>query len=321
MQNTSDIWTIIINWKRPHETCACLRSMPCDVDLSKVVVIDNGSGDDSVGIIQEQFPDVTILCMVNNLGFGKAANIGIKYALEQNAWAILLLNNDTQVESNTLKQIANFMASSPEVGIASPKIFLSNNPQRLWAVGGMYRENCAINIGSNEYDTGQYDNIQLDFVYGCAMLLRSNMLKKIGLFDEQFFMYYEDVDICLRARKAGFTVALVPNTCVLHLSSQSTNDNPARKVFYESRSRVLFYAKHLRRNELLPFIISEVQYFSLLMLRRLIVYDVKGAAAYIQGYASALLLLLYYRRAFVSLIVSKAYNAVSSKESNDKSTK
>ncbi len=300
MPQTPDIWTIIINWQRPHATCACLRSMPSDVDLSKVVVIDNGSADDSVRIIQEQFPSVTLLGMAKNLGFGKAANVGIKYALDHNAWAILLLNNDTQVKSNTYKQIANFMAASPEVGIVSPKVFLANNPQHLWAVGGVYREHNAINIGSNEYDAGQFDAAELDYVYGCAMLLRSSMLRDIGAFDERFFMYYEDIDLCLRARDAGYAVKLVPNARVLHQSSLSTNDNPARKIFYESRSRILFYAKHLKRNEVLPFIITEVQYFGRLVLQRLIAFDLKSAAAYVQGYVTALLLLIYHRRASCS---------------------
>jgi GT2 family glycosyltransferase len=132
-------------------------------------------------------------------------------------------------------------------------------------------------------DAGQYDRAQLDFVYGCAMLLSARMLYAIGGFDERFFMYYEDVDLCLRAGAAGYQVALAPAAHVSHLGSHSTSAEPATKLYYEARSRQLFYAKHLSGAVRRRFLVSELRYIISLTLRRLRVGNPRGALAYLRG--------------------------------------
>jgi GT2 family glycosyltransferase len=288
MQSLPTIWTVIINWKCADETCACLESLAQATEPSTVVVIDNGSADGSVETIRARFPAVTLLPLSANLGFAKAANIGIAHALGRGAGGVLLLNNDTTVAPDTLRRLAETLAVSAQAGVLSAKIFLTDQPGRLWSVGGVYRDGNAIDLGSGEVDAGQYDHARLDFVYGCAMLLSAPMLYAIGGFDERFFMYYEDVDLCLRARAAGYEVALAPDAHVLHLGSRSTSARPALKLYYEARSRLLFYAKHLSGAQRRRFYGSEFRYIISLTLQRLRAGNLRGALAYLRGCIAAL---------------------------------
>ncbi|MEO7908690.1 MAG: glycosyltransferase family 2 protein [Roseiflexaceae bacterium] len=289
MQSLPTIWSVIINWKCAEETCVCLASLTATVDPSTVVVIDNGSADGSVELISARFPAVTMLPISTNLGFAKAANIGIAHALARRADGIFLLNNDTTVAPDTVTRLAQQLAESVHVGVLSAKIFLTEQPGRLWSVGGVYRGHNAIDLGAGALDHGQFDHTQLDFVYGCAMLLSARMLYAIGGFDERFFMYYEDVDLCLRARAAGYTVALAPAAHVWHLGSHSTSAKPGLKLFYEARSRQLFYAKHLSGAARRRFYGSEFRYIISLTLQRLRAGNPAGALAYLRGCLAALL--------------------------------
>jgi len=288
MQPLPIIWTVIINWKCAAATCACLESLSQSVEPSTVIVIDNGSADGSVEIIRARFPEVALLPISANLGFARAANIGIAHALGRGAGGVFLLNNDTTVALDTMRRLAEALATSERVGVLSAKIFLTNQPGRLWSVGGVYRDGNAIDLGSGELDAGQYDHTRLDFVYGCAMLLSAPLLYAIGGFDERFFMYYEDVDLCLRARAAGYEVALAPDAHVWHLGSRSTNARPALKLYYEARSRLLFYSKHLTGSERQRFYGSEFRYVISLTLQRLRAGNPRGALAYLRGCLAAL---------------------------------
>jgi GT2 family glycosyltransferase len=282
------IWTVIINWRCAEETCACLASLAQAVAPSTVVVIDNGSGDGSVETIRARFPEIALLPIGVNLGFAKAANIGIAHALARGAQGVFLLNNDTTVAPETVRRLAEALAASDRVGVLSAKIFLAEQPGRLWKVGGVFRDGNAIDLGSGELDAGQYDRARLDFVYGCAMLLSAPMLYAIGGFDERFFMYYEDVDLCLRARAAGYDVALAPDAHVWHLGSRSTSAEPALKLDYEARSRQLFYAKHLSGTQRRRYYGSELRYTISLTLQRLHAGNSRGALAYLRGCLAAL---------------------------------
>jgi GT2 family glycosyltransferase len=282
------IWTIIINWKCANETCACLASLTQAVEPSTVVVIDNGSADGSVETIRARFPEVALLPIGVNLGFGKAANIGIAHALARGADGVFVLNNDTTVAPDTVRRLAQALAASDRVGVLSAKIFLADQPGHLWKVGGVYRDGNAIDLGSGELDSGQYDDARLDIVYGCAMLLSAPLLYAIGGFDERFFMYYEDVDLCLRARAAGYDVGLASGAHVWHVGSRSTSAKPALKLYYEARSRQLFYAKHLSGAQRRRYYGSELRYIISLTLQRLRDGNSRGALAYLRGCLAAL---------------------------------
>jgi GT2 family glycosyltransferase len=287
---------VVINWKRPEETGRCLASLRDCLDESAMIVVDNETSEKSASAIACAAPRAVLLPQAENLGFGRAANIGIRRALAQGAEAVFLLNNDATVAPDALAHLAAAVAPPNRArhgpgdapAIVSAKVFLAEEPHRLWAVGGHFRNRRSINLGSDELDTGQYDGAALDFVYGCAMLLRADVLRTVGLFDERFFAYYEDIDLCLRARAAGYRVALVPAAHAWHEGSRSTRDVPAFKLFHAARSRLLLFNKHLPPTQKPLFYAEELRYLVALTLRSLLAGDGRGAVARIRGYVAGM---------------------------------
>lgn len=287
------IQAVVINWKRPEETCRCLASLrtalrTLDSDEQAIIVIDNESSNASVTRIRRTFPQVLLLPQAENLGFGRAANIGMRQALERGAEAILLLNNDATIAPDALTHLTAAVANRDDPAIVSAKVFLTAKPGVLWAVGGIFRNRRTINLGSDEYDHGQYDQATLDFVYGCAMLVRADIIHRVGLFDERFFAYYEDIDLCLRAKAVGYRVGLVPTAHAWHDGSRSTHDLPAFKLYHQARGRMLLFHKHLSPAEKPLFYLEESRYLIALTLRSIMERDVKGAIARLRGYRDGL---------------------------------
>ncbi len=281
------IWSIILNWNCPDETCACVEALRPTVAPGTIIVLDNGSQDGSVELFRRRLPDVVMLPLGANYGFARAVNLGVRHAITQGATAVLLLNNDAMVAPDMVASLAQHMESAPRCGIASAKVYLHDRPGHLWAVGGRATRRRVINLGSDEPDRGQYDAASLDYVYLCAALLRTDMLQAVGGFDEQFFMYYEDIDVSLRARAAGYTVALVPSAHAWHHGSRSTRDAPALKHFYEARSRLLFFAKHLAWYDKPRFYAAELRYMLALSVRWILAGRRATARAYLRGCAAA----------------------------------
>lgn len=270
------IWTIIINWKQAEATCTCIDSVKrCDYPRPvPIVVVENGSEDGSLEIIRAIHPNIAVLPQACNLGFAKAANIGMRYAFDRGAEAVLLLNNDATIAPSLFTALKTFLAhhdaqGERPVGIVSAKVFAQDIPTQLWSVGGLYRGIRVVNLGAGEEDYGQYDTFPLDFVYGCAMLLRRAVFHDIGGFDERFFVYYEDIDLCIRARAAGYRVALASTAHVWHEGAGSTQQHPPMKVFYETKGRVQFFLKHLRGLWVILFLANEAHYQAWLSFQRL----------------------------------------------------
>jgi GT2 family glycosyltransferase len=137
--------------------------------------------------------------------------------------------------------------------------------------------------GMGEPDHGQYDRVPLDFVYGCAMIIRRAVVEQAGLFDERFFMYYEDVDFCIRATQAGYRSALLPEITVWHDGSKSTSESYYLREFYHARSRMIFFLKHLRGFRIAQFFARETLYVFGTLRRNLFRRDLKAIGWYLRG--------------------------------------
>jgi GT2 family glycosyltransferase len=272
-----------VNWRQTDATLACLESLErAGADLGDVVVVDNESRDDLLIHARSAFPRTTILTQSENLGFARAVNIGAKHAIDHGATAVLLLNNDAILLPGAIRNFADALSRDSRVGVVTAKVFLTESPNRLWAVGGHFNGRRVENIGSGEEDVGIYDTARLDFVYGCAMLVRAEVFRALGGLDERFFLYYEDIDFCLRARDAGWEVRMAPDAHALHEGSKSTRGQPAVKVFHHARSRMLFFRQHLRGGRLV-FLISELAFITRQVAAHLARGEGRNAAAYIRG--------------------------------------
>ena len=281
------LWTVLVNWRQTDATLACLASVErAGADLRRVLVVDNESGGDLQRRMRATYPDVVVLPQMENLGFARAVNVGAHYAISRGATAVLLLNNDAVLLPGAMQHLTETLANSPDLGVITGKVFLTEAPDRLWAVGGTFTGRRVVELGAGEPDVGAYDDARLDFVYGCAMVMRADVFRDVGGFDERFFLYYEDIDLCLRARAAGWGIGIAPDAHLLHEGSKSTRDEPSVKVYHHARSRMLFFSRHLRGARVL-FALSELAFTARRVGGHLLAGEGRYAIAYLRGIRDA----------------------------------
>jgi GT2 family glycosyltransferase len=240
------IFIIILNWNGLQDTLECLESVfKLNYPNYRVLVVDNGSTDDSVKIIERNYPKVILILNGENLGFAGGNNVGIKYALGQGAQYIWLLNNDTIVDPDALLNMMTESEKRQEIGMAGSKIYYYNYSKKIWFAGAKinWAKGVSVHIGQGETDIGQYDYIkQVDRVTGCSMLVKKSVCERVGLFDEKYFLYVEEIDWCVRARKAGFLCIYVPSSMVYHKESVSASGTGNwENLFYYYNTRNFLY--------------------------------------------------------------------------------
>lgn len=242
---------IILNYNGCEDTRACLRSMEhLTYPNVQVIVVDNGSTDGSVEAFRTQHPRFKLIETGVNLGFTGGNNVGIRYALEQGADYIMLLNNDTIVAPDMVDVMIEVMEANPKVGVTGPMIYYYDSPETIWSAGGGidWSRGYTWMIGIDQEDKAQFGlhPRSVDFVTGCAILARRGVWEKVGLLDEKFFMYYEETEWCVRARRAGFEITHVPTAMVWHKISKEARAASTHTYYYMTRNRLLFlYNSHV----------------------------------------------------------------------------
>jgi hypothetical protein len=205
----------------------------------EVVVVDNNSTDGSLEDAKLRFSRVTFIKNEENIGFSAGNNVGIRYSLEKMAEYVLLLNNDTEVEKSFLAKLINSASNNASVGIFSPLIF-SGDGKAVWFSGGKIDWLRMKSFHRNEFLKQNY--IDSDVISGCAMLVRAEVFKKIGLLDEDFFLYWEDADFSVRAKRAGFELLVVADAQIRHW--EKSEKAKMNKVYWLVLSGLLFFQKN-----------------------------------------------------------------------------
>lgn len=236
------ISVIIVNYNGEQYLKDCLDSFYSQTRKDyEIILIDNCSTDRSIEIITRDYPDITLIRNKANLGFAAGTNQGIKVVQGE---YILTLNNDTRIERSFLEEMVSPMDDDPQVGICASKMLLPDG--RINSTGlCISRSGAAWNRGMFERDSGQY--AQQEEVFGAsagAALYRKTMLDEIGLFDEDFFMYMEDVDLSFRARLAGWKCLYVPTAVVYHHHGGTAGYGSDIAVYYGNRNIVLMVVKN-----------------------------------------------------------------------------
>jgi GT2 family glycosyltransferase len=270
------VYTIILNWNRPALTVDCLRSLErLEHPNHHIVVVDNGSSDDSVAQISGVFPDIEILQTDTNLGFGAGNNRGIRLALERGAEYVWLLNNDTHVFPETLTRLLAKAQEDPTYGAVGSVLLYSLDPERVQAWGG----------GTINFFTGSARHFQSPspigptaFLTAASLLVRADVMKAVNFFDNKFFLYWEDADLCYRIRKAGYRLAVAADAKLLHLESATLTMNSPLQLYHSARSTTCFFSRH-SRVPLVPVAIS----LSLRVAKRLVRGRWNEAAALFRG--------------------------------------
>lgn len=252
----SEISVVVINWKLREETERCLLSLeqleyPCHI-----VVVDNGSADGSAEYLAERFPQVKLIALPENIGFGPACNRAISWLLLQTTSEyVFLLNNDARIGEGALDELLSAARAHPEAGILGPKVYYEQPGGYIWYAGARRRKwvLAAADTGRGRPDAGPFDHVRpVDYVFGAAMLIRRDVFERVGLFDENFFLYLEDLDFCLRSQQHGYTLLFVPQAHVHHKGSASTRENLSLRKYHHVRSTIIFLRKHLRPLWVIP---------------------------------------------------------------------
>ncbi|GAB4547292.1 MAG: hypothetical protein OHK0023_08390 [Anaerolineae bacterium] len=214
----------------------------------RIVVVDNGSQDETVAILRAEYPQITLIAEPINHGFAKANNIAMqRYPADYFA----LINTDVRLERPWLKVIIAAMEADSSIGVAGCKIFHSNG-LLLQHTGAMIRPNLlTYHLGANEFDLGQHDQPrECDYVMGAACVVRGRVAAKVGYLHEGYFMYYEETELCYRARQAGHKVLYLPKAVAIHDERHSLSRRPSLKYLWRyHRSRYLFAMRNLTTSE------------------------------------------------------------------------
>ena len=233
---------ILLNWHGWRDTIACLDSL-VSLDYSNycVLVVDNGSTDDSVVNIRAKYPNVPIIETGRNLGFSGGCNVGIRLAMEEGADYVWLLNNDTTVDNHALSAMIIEAEVDNKIGAIGSVINHMDSPDKIQAWGGGW-----VNLftGRAGHYLNSTPNKEIHYITGTSILIKCKALDHVGLLDEKnFFMYWEDIDLSFRLKKSGFNIYVAENSRVLHRESSSVGKHSPQLDYYYNESAVRFFKK------------------------------------------------------------------------------
>lgn len=246
---------ILVNYNGYKDTIECIESLSlCNYRDFEVILVDNASTDNSGASLKDKYSDnskVTYIESKENNGFAAGNNLGIEYALKQGTDYVLLLNNDTLVEPDFLDKLMKGIAKEVNCGLAIGKILYEAERDKIWYAGGSlssitgrnshYRYNM-----SDDNSSGIPEHVT--YATGCMMLIPRRTLEDVGMLSEEYFMYEEDADYCVKVRKAGYDIVYVPDSRIYHKVSSSASNLGDMQQYYIVRNKFIM----LRENYKLP---------------------------------------------------------------------
>ncbi len=244
MQNECSISIITVNYNGLKDTCALIESIPFNENM-EVIVVDNASKEDEASIISQKYPRVKTIRSNKNLGFAGGNNIGIKKAKGK---YLFLINNDTVLKDLNIQALIDRAESSSRIAIVCPRVRFSwgNNPIQFAGYTPLSKitvRNHAIGYG--EEDTGQYDTPHpTPYAHGAALLIKREVMEKVGFMPECFFLYYEEIDWSMMFTRAGYEIWYDPACTIYHKESQSTGQNSSLRTYYITRNRLLLVKRN-----------------------------------------------------------------------------
>ena len=268
MRQECELSVITINYNGLKDTCELIESLPADDKSLEVIVVDNASTVDEASVIEQRFPQVTVIRSDRNLGFAGGNNLGIRAA---HGKYLFFINNDTLLYNrggmedvsgeNMLQPLIDRLDSSPKIGMVCPKIRFTWEDHPIQYAG--YTPLSAVtvrnrSIGFGEADRGQYDTPHpTPYAHGAAMMVRREAIDKAGMMPECFFLYYEELDWSMMIRRAGYDIWYEPATTIYHKESQTTGQGSTLRTYFITRNRLLFVSRNVG---------SPVKYLSYLYL-------------------------------------------------------
>ncbi len=247
---------MVVNWNGGEEdNLRCLGSLLAEgLDAAQIVLVDNGSEDGSREAIDAAHPGLLRIDHGSNLGFGEAANAGARLALERGAGAVVFINNDLWLPQGegTLRRLALALDEDSKLGMVGPRVLIGEaggrETDRVWCAGGRldFRQNLSTLLGLGEPDGPPWNTTRnVDYVVGCALVVRRAVLEEVGFFKAEYFAYVEDVELGLRAREAGWGVRVIGEVRAFHAASSATGGGyGARRKWMQALNSVHFLREH-----------------------------------------------------------------------------
>jgi len=261
---------VLINWNRYRDTLECVDSLRKSTYANiQIIVVDNGSVDESVGRLRERSSDYQLILSETNTGFTGGNNLGIERAMSIGADLIFLLNNDTLIESTAIERLVAAGQNDRSAGVVTPKIFFHPERHLLWAAGTSFDQGTLMgkNVGYRSKDAAEYSRSgYLDYAVGCALVIRREVIETVGALTEDYFANWEDVDFGLRVNRRGYKVLYEPSAIVWHKEAVAFGgmDNP-QYVYYQTRSAFVF--RHRWSRSFLNAVMAHSHYAAYCLLR------------------------------------------------------
>ncbi len=245
--NSPLVITVILNTNRKEDSLACLKSLAANgYPNHQIIVLDNASTDGSVEAISASYPTVEIVRLTANKGYAGNNNVGIQAACSREADWIFVLNEDTILAPECIETLVSVGENEPDCGIVGPMVYHFDEPDIIQSAGGslgpLWRSE---HEGQNERDDGQFPAPrQVEWISGCAILVRREVIEQVGMLDERFFYYWEETEWCLRSRRGGWKIFHVPAAKLWHKGVQRDYKPNPNVTYYNTRNRLLLLAKH-----------------------------------------------------------------------------
>ncbi len=244
---------VILTWNNSIDTLECLDSVnQLDYPNLRIIVVDNGSTDGSVDRIRRRYQSIDLLVLDSNLGYAAGNNIGIQHALALQADYILILNNDTLVAPNMINELVQAAEANPQIGMLGPLMYCAAPRDRLFAAGSVVRW-----LRGDTQNRGMFRSAEMlkqwaqpeavDYIAGCAVMIKRSCLEAIGPFQVDYYINYEDTEWGIKARRAGFEVWYVPAAVMWHKISATMGIASPAAAYYMTRNALLFFWRNSPR--------------------------------------------------------------------------
>jgi len=280
----SGVWAVVTNWNGGARNLDCIASLLSEgLDPERIVFVDNGSVDGSLELVRDAHPNICFLENPSNLGFAEGASMGAAEALEKGGGAVFFVNNDVTLLPGCLESLVAVLREEPRVGLVGPRVLFQRERSRVWSAGGRiaWRSNVLTLLGHGQNDSPEWElEREVDFVCGCALLVRREVLDEVGGFEPEWFAYFEDADLGVRARREGWSSRVIGHAACLHDASASTGGgkNPRRKYMMGLNS-VWFLRTHGSPVHWVRFFLFDVLTLPLVIFVGLFVGEGKSALA------------------------------------------
>ncbi|MBN1155417.1 glycosyltransferase family 2 protein [candidate division KSB1 bacterium] len=282
MKHGSRVSTVILNWNRKDYLLECIASVKAmDYPTTEIVVVDNASTDGSAAAVKATCPDVTVIENDKNYGAIGGKNIGLRYAINTAVDYIFMVDNDIVCSVDALSKLVSIADEDPDAGMVGSMMYDHSKPDIILSAGGIidYTQNVSRGRGDGEKDIGRFQNVEeVDYLWGGALLVRKEVLAKVGLFDEKFVGYwFEDTDLSVRVHKAGYKVLFNPHSKVWHRPHAVIEQFSFRKKYLATRNAIRFMKKHANKRQWIKYLGYAIGGLPFAFIRDLVVCrDVRG---------------------------------------------